>query len=152
MISANYVRANGTVYTPGERWASSGLRPQRARAGGASMLVLSSGHARTASQPGACGCTLVHDDGDGTAPPDFPQDDPDCPPSPEHHGRHRRSSCRSARRPTPPGYSFNFKFYSFEYPELGLQQLQRPVHRAGEPAADGAPSTATSRSTACTTP
>jgi hypothetical protein len=80
------------------------------------MLVMSSGHARTPSQPNACGaltCSLV---GAGTPPTGFPQDVPPCSGSPNINDDIALEL--QLRAPTNAvGYSFDFDFYSFEYPE-----------------------------------
>src|SRR5262249_29125823 len=84
--------------------------------GGKRMLAISSGHARTTSQQGACGSLTCSSNLLGTPPPGFPQDNPNCPPSADINDDvglqvHMRSPTNA------PGYSFNFKFYSFESPE-----------------------------------
>ena len=81
------------------------------------MLAISSGHARTASQTGACG-TLddLHRQRQRHAAPGFPQDNPNCPPSPDINDDVALKL--KIRAPTnATGYSFNFKFYSFEFPQ-----------------------------------
>lgn len=117
VLSAAYVRANGSPAGPS---LQAGILPsfgpnvnvQR----GVRMLGLSSGHARAASDPGACGGISCSAYGSGVAPPGFPQDSPQC-----QGGSKINDDVGlelTLRAPTnAKGYSFNFNFYSFEYPE-----------------------------------
>jgi hypothetical protein len=117
VISAQYVRANGVTYAnPGDQVGiESAWGPNVAVRAGANMLVLSSGHARTSAQPEACGSNSCVDEGEGTAPPGFPQDNPSCPPSEDIYDDVALEV--SLRVPTnASGYSFGLKFYSMEYP------------------------------------
>lgn len=118
VISAAYVRANGTPF------ASPALQVGIQSAfganvhvqGGSNMLALSTGHARTVGQVGACNGISCQTNATGTPPTGFPQDDPACPPT-------RTIADDVAlelqiRVPTnATGYSFSFKFYSFEFPD-----------------------------------
>jgi hypothetical protein len=89
---------------------------------GSSMLGLSSGHMRTPGQGGFCvdaasqpsqNCITANN---GPAPKNFPQAVPGCPVnSTIHDDIALEVKMRSPTNAT--GYSFNFKFYSFEYPE-----------------------------------
>ena len=117
VISAQYVHADGTAFAaPG---LQVGLQPGWGTnvkvQGGATMLVLSSGYARSVGQPGACNgisCQIAS----ATAPTGFPQDDPACPPTPAIVDDSALEL--QIRVPTnATGYSFNFKFYSFEFPD-----------------------------------
>jgi hypothetical protein len=79
------------------------------------MLALSSGHARLPGQPGACGMISCTNNGPGTAPPGFPQNIPNCVPSQQIVDDEALEL--QIRAPTnATGYTFDFKFYSFEYP------------------------------------
>jgi len=117
VLDAKYVRANGqnAAYGPNIGILSNfgpNVNPQ----GGTRVLGLSSGHARLPSQAGSCGMLTCYTTGAGTAPNGFPQDVPSCPGETEINddiGLDVR--IRSPRNAT--GYKFNFKFYSFEYPE-----------------------------------
>jgi hypothetical protein len=117
VLSANYVRANGAPATAG---VYSGLidtfGPNVPPRFGQRMLGLSSGHARSASQPNACGslsCTVL---GGGTAPPGFPQNVPNCPVGSAINDDIGLEV--QLRAPTnASGYAFEFTFYTFEYPE-----------------------------------
>lgn len=119
VIDAKYVRADGSTQTPPyhEQYGLMGnfgpnVNPQR----GESMLVLSSGHARIPGQPDACGSLNCTSNWPGTPPEGFPQDVPDCPGSKDiNDDVGLELKIRSPKNAT--GYSFNFKFYSFEYPE-----------------------------------
>jgi hypothetical protein len=117
VLSANYVHANGAAFAaPGAQvgiqsaWGTN-VKVQ----GGQNMLAMSSGYARTVGQAGACNgisCQIAA----ATAPTGFPQDDPACPPTPAIFDDAALEL--QIRVPTnATGYSFNFKFYSFEFPD-----------------------------------
>ncbi|APR85405.1 Cell division protein FtsH [Minicystis rosea] len=117
VISSKYVRANGTQFSPGlQVGLEDGWGPNVHVQGGKRMLVLSSGHSRLPGQNGSCDSLSCTSNSSATAPPNFPQDNPSCPPSAsikDDVGIELR-----IRTPTnATGYSFNFKFYSFEYAE-----------------------------------
>ena len=117
VISAAYVRANGAAFAnPGlqvgieNAWGSN-----VAVQAGQNMLSLSSGHARTATQSGACGSESCEENANGTAPTGFPQDNPSCPPSADINDDVALEV--TIRAPTnATGYKFALKFYSMEYP------------------------------------
>jgi hypothetical protein len=78
VISAQYVRANGTSTSPGVSAglvADFGVNMPRL---GTRMLALSSGHARDTSDPSPCGGLTCGTVGIGTPPPNFTQDVPNC--------------------------------------------------------------------------
>jgi hypothetical protein len=117
VLDAQYVRADGTTFAPGlqvgleDAWGDN-VHVQ----GGKRMLVISSGQARTTNQTGACGSLSCSSNLAGNPPPGFPQDNPNCPPSQDiNDDVGLQVKLRSPTNAT--GYSFNFKFYSFEYPE-----------------------------------
>jgi hypothetical protein len=117
VLSANYVRADGTPFA--NPALQVGIEPSWGTSvhvqGGQNMLVLSSGHARTIGQTGACNGISCVANATATAPTGFPQDDPACPPTPAIADDAALEL--QVRVPTnATGYSFNFKFYSFEYP------------------------------------
>jgi hypothetical protein len=116
VLSANYVRADGTVYTPSaEVGLLQSFGPNVSPRGGATMLALSSGFARTPGQPGACGKISCTHNGVGTAPTGFPQNVPNCVPSTSiFDDEALELEIRAPSNAT--GYTFNFKFHSFEYP------------------------------------
>jgi hypothetical protein len=118
VISAQWVRADGTPFaTPG---LQVGIQPDFGPnvnvQGGKRMLSMSSGYARTPSQPGACGTSTCMSNYGGFPPPGFPQDSPSC-----IGGSNINDDVAlelKIRAPTnATGYSFNFKFYSFEFEE-----------------------------------
>ena len=119
VLEARYVRADGTTNKPPypEQYGLMGgfgpnVNPQR----GKSLLVLSSGHARIPGQPDACGSLNCTSNWPGNPPEGFPQDVPDCPGAKDvNDDVGLELKIRSPKNAT--GYSFNFKFYSFEYPE-----------------------------------
>jgi hypothetical protein len=116
VLSANYVRADGTVYTPAtEVGLLQSFGPNVTPKGGSTMLALSSGFARTPGQPGACGQISCTHNGAGTAPTGFPQNIPNCVPNTSiFDDEALELQIRAPSNAT--GYTFNFKFHSFEYP------------------------------------
>jgi hypothetical protein len=117
VLGANYVRANGAVIPAN---LAVGILPDFgpnvAVQGGERMLALSSGNARRPGDAGFCGSTTCTHNGAGTPPPGFPQDTSGCPGAANiNDDVGFEVSLRSPKNAT--GYSFNFKFYSFEYPE-----------------------------------
>jgi hypothetical protein len=117
VLSANYVRGDGAPATSG---MYNGLLPTFGPnvppRFGQSMLGLSSGHARDASQPNACGSLSCSVLGAGTPETGFPQQVPGC-----SGGTNINDDIALEvvmRAPTnASGYTFDFTFYSFEYPE-----------------------------------
>jgi hypothetical protein len=116
VISANYVRANGVVYTPStEVGILQNFGPNVKVQAGSSMLALSSGHARLPGQAGACGKISCSNNGTGTAPSGFPQNIPNCKPA-TAIADDEALELRIRAPTNATGYTFNFKFHSFEYP------------------------------------
>ena len=119
VLSAGYVRADGSTAIPPsalQYGIMDSFGPNVNVQGGKRMLVLSSGYARTASQPNACGSLSCYNNAPGTPPAGFPQDVPNCAGSQSiNDDVALELKIRSPKNAT--GYSFNFKFYSFEYPE-----------------------------------
>ncbi len=118
VLSAAYVRADGTALaSPGlqagiEPAFGSSVHPQ----GGQNMLVLSTGHARTVGQAGACNGISCQTSATGTAPTGFPADDPACPPT-KAIADDVALELKVRVPSNATGYSMSFKFYSFEYPD-----------------------------------
>jgi len=115
--SAAYVRADGTPASAGlEVGILDGFGPNVSVQLGKRMLGISSGYARTATQPGNCGGISCSVNGAGVAPAGFPQDVPNCV-----GGTNINDDIGlevKLKSPTnATGYSFLFRFYSFEYPE-----------------------------------
>ncbi len=119
VVSAAYVRANGAAAASN---AGNGLLSDFGavvpQSGGA-MLGLSSGFARDATDAGNCGMTNLQScthNGAGTPPPMFPQDVPGCT-----GGANINDDVAlevQLHSPTnATGYSFDFAFMSFEFPE-----------------------------------
>jgi hypothetical protein len=101
------------------------------------MLAISSGHARTENQVGACNSESCFTTGVGVAPPNFPQDSPNCPPSTEINDDVGLEV--KLRAPTnATGYAFNFRFYSFEYPEWICMDYNDQFIALVDPAPNGA--------------
>jgi hypothetical protein len=115
--NAQYVRADGTPFAPGAMVGiQSSFGPNVPPRKGANMLALSSGHARLPGQPDACGTNLCENNLTGTAPPGFPQDMPGCGGGGDIYDDVALQV--QLKAPTnAKGYSFDFSFYSFEYPE-----------------------------------
>ncbi|MBK8253908.1 MAG: choice-of-anchor L domain-containing protein [Polyangiaceae bacterium] len=119
VLQAAYVRADGSTSIPPNALQygildkfGPNVNVQR----GQRMLGLSSGYARTPDQPGNCGSLSCYSNAPGTAPAGFPQDVPACPGSTAiNDDVALELKIRSPKNAT--GYKFNFKFYSFEYPE-----------------------------------
>ena len=118
VLSAAWVRADGAALpAPGlqvglQTAFGASVHPQ----GGATLLALSTGHARTVGQPGACNGISCQSNASGAAPTGFPMDDPDCPPTSAIADDVALEL--QLRVPTnASGYSFSFKFHSFEYPD-----------------------------------
>jgi hypothetical protein len=117
VLSAQYVRANGSPASAGLPVGivdtfGPNVPPRR----GDRMLVLSSGYARTPAHSGNCGDNSCDTNGIGTPPPGFPQDTPGCAGETEINDDVGLEV--TVRSPTnASGYSFDFNFYSFEYPE-----------------------------------
>jgi hypothetical protein len=118
IVSASWVRANGGAglgATP-QFGILDNFGPNVAPQGGSQMLVLSSGRARLPSQANNCGSLTCGGTGVGTAPAGFPQDVPACPGSTAINDDIALEVV--VRAPTnATGFSYNFDFYSFEYPE-----------------------------------
>ncbi|MFO0551187.1 MAG: choice-of-anchor L domain-containing protein [Polyangiaceae bacterium] len=117
VLDAKYVRANGSNFSPSiQAGLQSNFGSNVSVRKGSRMLMLSSGNARLPNQSSACGAlTCTHSAG-GTPPPGFPQDNPNCPPSTNiNDDVGLELKIRSPTNAT--GYSFDFKFYSFEFPE-----------------------------------
>ncbi len=117
VVSAAYTRADGQPANPGAQVGllskfGSNVKPRE----GGSMLGLSSGHARDASMPDACGNNSCYGLDNGTPPNGFPQSVPNCSGATDIND----DVALSLKLKTPSnatGYSFDFNFYSFEYPE-----------------------------------
>jgi hypothetical protein len=117
VTNAAYVRANGAAFAAPnlqvglQQSFGTNVHPQ----GGATMLMLSSGNARVPGQPGACGSNSCSHHFIAAPPAGYPQNNPNCPPSPEIFDDIAfQVTIRSPTNAT--GYSFAFKFYSMEYP------------------------------------
>ncbi|MBK8254032.1 MAG: choice-of-anchor L domain-containing protein [Polyangiaceae bacterium] len=119
VLEAGYVRADGTNAIPPNalQW---GIKPKFGQnvnpQGGDRMLVLSAGYARDTADGDACGSTTCVANFGGNPPPGFPQDVPNCSGSTSiNDDVALQLKIRTPKNAT--GYKFNFKFYSFEFPE-----------------------------------
>lgn len=117
LLSAQYVRADGSAAAASQHLGIlEGFGPNVHARRGARVLALSSGRARIEGQPGACNALTCTGNGVGSAPPGFPQDVPGCAGATAINDDIALEV--RLRAPTnATGYKFNFKFYTFEYPE-----------------------------------
>jgi hypothetical protein len=116
--SARYVRASGALVeapTP-QHGIFEAFGTHVTPRGGQRMLALSTGRARIPGQPDACGALSCDGLGPGAAPQGFPQDVPNCPGDAMiHDDIALEVSLKAPSNAT--GVQFDFRFYSFEYPE-----------------------------------
>ncbi len=119
VLEALYVRADGSNGAPPDprQW---GIKPSFGTnvnvQGGERLLVLSAGYARDLTDADACGSTTCTINYGGTAPAGFPQDVPNCSGSTAiNDDVALQLKIRTPKNAT--GYRFNFKFYSFDFPE-----------------------------------
>ena len=115
VLDAKYVRANGSGVPAALQY---GIMNKFGNAvnvqAGQRMLALSAGNARDLDDPSPCGTQSCQVTGAGTAPPNFPQQI--CNASPLIYDDVALDlKIRSPKNAT--GYSFNFRFTSFEYSE-----------------------------------
>ncbi len=117
VVSANYVRANGGAVAPALHVGlMDSFGPNVAPRRGSAMLALSSGNARVPGQAGECLSVSCGTLGLGSAPPGFPQDVPNCIGDTEINDDIALEV--QLRAPTnATGLSYEFTFYSHEYPE-----------------------------------
>jgi hypothetical protein len=121
VVSAKYVLADGSALANPDKSVGilpafgPNVNPQE----GSKILAMSSGFARAAGDAGACtsiSCTLRSGH---TAPTGFPASVPGCVGGPGTPINDDVALELQVRAPTnATGYSFNFKFYSFEFPEF----------------------------------
>jgi len=118
VVNANYVRANGAALADAGLSVAlvSQFGSNAVSQNGAAMLVMSSGNARPLNHPEQCGSQTCTHHGPGTPPPNFPQDVPGC-----DGGTNINDDIALELELKAPsnatGYSFDFAFMSFEYPE-----------------------------------
>ncbi|HYB97665.1 MAG TPA: choice-of-anchor L domain-containing protein [Candidatus Limnocylindrales bacterium] len=117
VLNAQYVRASGAPYSSTLQNGlievfGDNVTPRA----GVRMLALSSGNARDAGDPGACGShTCTHSTG-GTPPPGFPQYVPGCPVAANINDDVALEV--QLRVPTnAAGFRIKLDFYTFDYPE-----------------------------------
>ncbi len=118
VLEAQYVRANGVpVSGPAAHVGIlDGFGNNLPTFYGKRMLGISSGYARDENDPGNCGGATCSSYGPGTPPAGFPQDVVGCfGGSNINDDVGLQLKLRAPKNAT--GYSFNFDFFSFEYPE-----------------------------------
>ncbi len=125
LVSARYTRANGTVVAPGAKVGIfENFGPNVPPLAGSRMLGLSSGLARLPGQEGECGTADCQEGGAGVAPSGFPAQVPGCaggPGTPISDDVALEVTLRAPSNAT--GFSFDFKFYTFEYSEWVCTQF-----------------------------
>ena len=138
LVSAAYVRADGSPFATSEQHGihanfGTNVVPQL----GDGMLTLSTGAARATGEPNACTTESCDGSGAGTPPVGFPQDVPSC-----DGGTNINDDIAFELTLKAPanakGYSFDFKFYSFEYPEWVCTTFNDQFVAIVEPAPEGA--------------
>lgn len=117
VLEARYVRASGANAGGSPQvGVLAGFGPNVNVQGGQRMLAFSSGAARTPDQADSCDGFSCTGYGAGAAPQGFPQDVPNCPGAQNINDDVGLEL--KLRAPTnATGYGFNFKLYTFEYPE-----------------------------------
>ncbi|WP_437673849.1 choice-of-anchor L domain-containing protein [Sorangium sp. So ce131] len=137
VLSARYVRGDGSPARPSAAVGlQEGFGPNVHVQRGARLLALSTGRARLPGQPSACSSDSCSSYGPGAAPPGFPQDNPDCPPSDFiHDDIGLEVVLRAPKNAT--GYEFLFKFYTFEYPEWVCEDFNDQFVALATPAPPG---------------
>ena len=137
VISAAYTRADGSPFEPNAQHGlqstfGSNVVPRL----GDGMLALSTGHARVPAQPDECNQASCSSNFGGSAPSGFPQDVPNCPGSTNINDDVTLSlNLRAPANAT--GYSFDFMFYSFEYPEFVCSSFNDQFVAIVTPAPEG---------------
>jgi len=139
VVSARYTLANGTEVDPG---AKAGILenfgPNVPPLGGTRVLGISSGHARLPGQDDDCGTGDCQEGGVGTAPPGFPQQVSGCAGGPETPINDDVALEVTLRAPSnATGYSFDFKFYTFEFSEWVCTQYNDQFVALVNPAPPG---------------
>jgi hypothetical protein len=119
---AAYVRANGTPYVSSvQNGIQSAFGPNVHVQAGSRMLVLSNGHARTPADPNACGNSNCATMTNGSAPAGFPQDVPNCPVA-SNINDDVGLQLVLVSPSNATGFSFDTRFYTFEYPQWACTQ------------------------------
>ncbi len=138
VVSAQYVRADGSAFiSNAQHGIQAGFGNNAPPRRGGSMLALATGTARTPVQAGACGSETCLNYLSGTAPTGFPQDVPSCPGGTNINDDIALSI--TLRAPlNAKGYTFDFSFYSFEYPEWVCTEYNDQFIALVEPAPEGA--------------
>lgn len=118
IVNAQYTRADGTPLTAGtpQHGLQFNFGPNVPPREGSQMLALSSGNSRVPGQPDACDAPSCFGLGAGSSPMGFPQNVPGCPTETDINDDIALEI--TLRAPTnATGFSFDFDFYSFEYPQ-----------------------------------
>jgi hypothetical protein len=138
LVSSSWVRADGTVTSPNLQVGvmssfGSAVLPK----GGSNLVVISSGRARTVGQPNACGQCNCSEVGLGTAPSGYPQNGNGCDIGDKINDDIGLEVALKAPA-NATGYSFDFKFYTYEYPEFVCSLFNDQFMALANPAPPGA--------------
>lgn len=138
VISAKWVRANGSVFLPDAQVGlmdafGSNQLPFR----GQGMVVLSTGRARTSAQPSACGSASCFSNLAGVAPAGFPQGSASCPVA-STIADDVALELRLRAPSNAVGYRFRLDYYTFEYPEWVCTNFTDQFMTLASPAPGGA--------------
>jgi hypothetical protein len=146
VLSAKYIGADGvSARTPGLQVGLLNKFGMNVKTRlGKSMLGMSSGFMRTPGQVGTCAnvlsprsCTIPDGNPPPAAPAGFPQAVPGCPVDTSiHDDIALEVKLRSPTNAT--GYNFNFKFYSYEFPEFVCSKFNDQFVALVSPAPAGA--------------
>lgn len=138
LLFAGYVRADGTPFVSNvQHGIQSAFGTNVVPRLGSSMLSLSTGAARTTAQPDSCTTQSCAGSGPGLAPTGFPQNVPGCAGGSDIYDD-IALELRLKAPANAKGYSFDFKFYSFEYPEWICTSFNDQFVALVEPAPEGA--------------
>ncbi|MBL4632420.1 MAG: choice-of-anchor L domain-containing protein [Kofleriaceae bacterium] len=138
LVSAAYVRGNGSPLAASAQHGlqaafGTNVTPQL----GDSMLILSTGGARYAPQPDSCASETCEFNTGGSVPAGFPQDVPGCAGGSAIFDDVALKLTLIAPA-NAKGYAFDFRFYSYEYPEWVCTEFNDQFVALVEPPPPGA--------------
>lgn len=118
VINARFIRANGINASHSDQIGlldafGTNINPRK----GQRMLMLSTGKARSLSQPGACGNTSCTGTGSGVAPNGYPQEIIGCSPNNNIYDDIGLEITLTVPE-NANGFTFDFIFFTFDYPEF----------------------------------
>ncbi|MFM2162126.1 MAG: hypothetical protein RLZZ383_1638 [Pseudomonadota bacterium] len=137
LAQAAWTGADGRALVPGEMMGiTTSFGAFSTPREGPSILVLSTGRARDATQPGACG-TATCDDHRGFAPPGFPQGAPGCPVATSIEDDVALQVTLDVPA-NAEGLAFDYRFFTFDFPESVCTQFADEFAAMLNPAPRGA--------------